>query len=152
VLDVRSAEVIHTDSFEYDTAFPEYGTEGGYSEPASGLRHTSPLMLLEALDQVFIRLQNKRVDLSLIGAVKIDAMQHCTVYADASFGERVESLDAVRGLLPQLGPSITRRTSLSGKTVPVKEAEYLAKELEKCGSMVALTGNRAELRFPHLRS
>ena len=76
VLDVRSAEVIHTDSFEYDTAFPKYGTEGGVlpsQHPA--LRHTSPLMLLEALDLVFGRLQRNGIDLGSIGAVKIDAMQ-----------------------------------------------------------------------------
>ncbi|MDM7999989.1 MAG: FGGY family carbohydrate kinase, partial [Dehalococcoidia bacterium] len=31
---------------------------------------------------------------------------------------------------------------------PAKEAEYLTKELEKHGSILSLTGNRAELRFP----
>ncbi len=91
------------------------------------IRHTSPFMLLEALDLVFSRLQKSGVDLGLIGAVKIDAMQHCTVYADASFGERVESLDAGQDLLPQLEPSITRRTSpIWEDRSPVKEAEYLA--------------------------
>jgi xylulokinase len=150
VLDVRGAGVVHTDSFEYDTAFPGYDTRGGVlrsDHPAT--RHTSPFMLLEALDLVFDRLQKSGVDLGLIGAVKIDAMQHCTVYADASFGERVGSLDAGQSLLAQLGTSITRRTSpIWEDRSPVKEAEHLAQELEKHGSIVALTGNRAELRFP----
>ncbi len=106
-------------------------------------------MLLEALDLVFDRLQKSGLDLGLIRAVKIDAMQHCTVYADASFAKRVGSLDAGPTLLAQLAPSITRRTSpIWEDRSPVKEAEYLAKRLEKHGSILGLTGNRAELRFP----
>jgi len=150
VLDVRGAGVVHTDSFDYDTAFPGYGTTGGVlhnERPA--IRHTSPFMLLEALDLVFGRLRESGMDLGRIGAVKIDAMQHCTVYADVSLGERMACLDAGQNLMPQLGPSITRRTSpIWEDRSPVKEAEYLAKELEKRGSILALTGNRAELRFP----
>jgi xylulokinase len=141
---------VHTDSLDYDTAFPSYGTQGGVlqsNDPV--MRHTSPFMLLEALDLVFGRLQKSGVDLGSIGAVKIDAMQHCTVYADVSFGEQVSSLDAAQDLLPQLAPSITRRTSpIWEDRSPVKEAECLTKELEKHGSILVLTGNRAELRFP----
>lgn len=150
LLDVHGAAVMHTDSFDYDTAFPEYGTEGGVLQnKGSVTRHTSPLMLLEALDLAFGRLQKGDVDLGSIGAIKIDAMQHCTVYADESFGERVESLDAQLSLLAQLDSSITRRTSpIWEDRSPVREAEYLTKELEKHGSIQALTGNRAELRFP----
>lgn len=150
VLDVRSAEVIHTDSFEYDTSFPGYGTEGGVlPSKHPSLRHTSPFMLLEALDLAFDRLRKSGVDLGLIGAVKIGAMQHCSVYADGSFGELVGSLDAAQDLLPQLAPGITRRTSpIWEDRSPAKEAEYLARALERHGSISAVTGNRAELRFP----
>ncbi|MDM8000970.1 MAG: hypothetical protein QUS33_13540, partial [Dehalococcoidia bacterium] len=150
MLDVRGGGVVHTDSFDYDAAFPKYGTEGGVLQNSNPvIRHTSPLMLLEALDLLFGRLQRNGIDLSLIGAVKIDAMQHCTVYADVSFAERVLSLDAAQDLLPQLAPAITRRTSpIWEDRSPAKEAEYLTKELEKHGSILSLTGNRAELRFP----
>ena len=150
VLDARSADVIYTDSFEYDDAFPGYGTEGGVlksDHPA--IRHTSPLMLLEALDLAFYRLQRSSVDLASIGAVKIDAMQHCTVYADASFGERIGALDAERNLPAQIEAGIPRRTSpIWEDRSPVKEVEFLDKALEKRGSVSALTGNRVELRFP----
>jgi len=44
-------------------------------------------------------------------AVKIDAMQHCTIYTDTSFGDRVQSLDEGQNLLAQLDTSITRKTS-----------------------------------------
>jgi xylulokinase len=150
VLDTRGADVIYTDSFEYDDAFPGYGTEGGVlKSDHPTIRHTSPLMLLEALDLAFYRLQRSSVDLASIGAVKVDAMQHCTVYADESFGERIGALDAERNLLDQIESSITRRTSpIWEDRSPVKEAEFLANALEKRGSVSALTGNRVELRFP----
>jgi xylulokinase len=150
VLDVRGAGVVHTVSFDYDTAFPKYGMQGGVLQSTNPVaRHTSPFMLLEALDLVFDRLQKSGVDLASIGAVKIDAMQHCTVYADASFAKRVGSLDAGPTLLARIGTGITRKTSpIWEDRSPVKEAEYLTTELEKHGSIVGLTGNRAELRFP----
>lgn len=150
VLDARSADVVHADSFEYDTAFPDHGTKGGVLQSRHpSLRHTSPFMLIEALDLVFGRLHKSGVEVGRIGAVKIDAMQHCTVYANASFGERVAALSPGQDLLPQVEPDITRRTSpIWEDRSPVKEAEHLANALEKHGSILALTGNRAELRFP----
>ena len=150
VLDVHSAEVLYTDSFDYDSAFGYYGTRGGVL-PAEQLeiRHTSPFMLIEALDLAFRRLHESDVDMSCIKAVKSDAMQHCTVYTDASFGELVAVLDPRQCLLPQLRSSITRETSpIWEDRSPVKEAAYLASALERYGSIPALTGNRAELRFP----
>jgi len=150
VLDVHGAGVVHTDSFDYDTTLPEYGTEGGVlPSQLPAIRHTSPFMMLEALDLVFSRLRRSSVDPGRIGAVKIDAMQHCSVYADASFAGQVASISPGQELLPQLKPTITRRTSpIWEDRCPVKEAEYLANALEKRGSILALTGNRAELRFP----
>jgi xylulokinase len=150
VLDVHSAEVLYTGSFDYDNAFGYYGTRGGVL-PAEQLeiRHTSPFMLIEALDLAFRRLHEGHVDMSCIKAVKSDAMQHCTVYTGASFGERVAVLDHHQYLLPQLGSSITRQTSpIWEDRSPVKEAAYIASALEKYGSIEAITGNRAELRFP----
>lgn len=150
VLDVRSTKVLRTDSFDYDTTFPKYRTKGGVLQSRlPAIRHTSPSMLLEALDLVFSRLHKSGVDMGLIGAVKVDAMQHCTVYTDNSFGDRVRSLDAGQTLLAQLDTSITRKTSpIWEDRSPVKEAKYLTNELEKYGSIMAFTGNRAELRFP----
>jgi xylulokinase len=61
----------------------------------------------------------------------------------------VGSLDAEQDLLPQLAPGITRGTSpIWEDRSSAKEAEYLTKELERHGSILTLTGNRAELRFP----
>jgi len=112
VLDVVDAEDVYAGNFEYDTVFAHYGTQGGVL-PAERpeTRHTSPFMLIEALDLAFRRLRDVGVDLGCVKALKVDAMQHCTVYTDGSFAELVTALDPSQQLLPQLRPSITRKTS-----------------------------------------
>jgi len=150
VLDVAQAQALYADTFEYDDVLSSYGTRGGVlpAEDAA-TRHTSPAMLIEALDLAFGRLQKGGVPTDRIGAVKIDAMQHCTVYVDGSFRERIESLDLRQPLLPQLEPSLTRKTSpIWEDRSPVEEAAYLDSTLETHGTISALTGNRVELRFP----
>jgi len=103
VLDINEAEIVYTGTIEYDSALAHYGTRGGVlpaDEPT--LRHTSPFMLIEALDLAFSELNSSGLDLGCIGVVKVDAMQHCTVYTDASFDERLACLDPGQptGILP----------------------------------------------------
>ena len=150
VLDVTSTHVIYTGSFDYDSTFPEYGTRGGVLLfEDSEIRHTSPFMLIEALDSGFNTLTNDGIDLSLIKAVKADGMQHCTIYTDESFGKRVRILDPRSELLGQLHLTITRKSSpIWEDRSPIKEAEYLTDVLKDKGGIENLTGNRAELRFP----
>ena len=150
VLNVHTAEVVYTYSFEYDSSLPSYGTHGGVlpgKNPET--RHTSPFMIIEALDLAFVKLQLSGIEVQEIKAVKIDAMQHCTVYADSSFSERLSALDPEFNLLPQLQPCITRKSSpIWEDRSTLEEANYLTNTIEKNGSMQCLTGNKVELRFP----
>jgi len=150
VLNVHTAEVVYTDSFEYDSFFSRYGTHGGVlPEENPEIRHTSPLMIIEALDMAFTRLQSSGSGVEDIRVVKIDAMQHCTVYTDSSFRGRVSDLDPDNELLPQLQPCITRKTSpVWEDRSTIEEVDYLTNALENNGAIQFLTGNRAELRFP----
>jgi xylulokinase len=106
-------------------------------------------MIIEALDTAFARLQASGVEIKHIKAVKIDAMQHCTVYADLSLVERLSNLDPRHNLLPQLLPCITRRSSpIWEDRSTTEEVNYLTNILAQNGSIQFLTGNKAELRFP----
>jgi xylulokinase len=150
VLDVESGNVEHLCSHEYDTCFPEYQTQGGVLPSADEeVRHTSPFMLLQALDLVFEQLKRDRIDLAQVRAIKIDGMQHCTVYASTLFAEALDKLDPDQDLLPQLRHTLSRRTSpIWEDRSPVQEAAYLTESLQDQGGIETLTGNRAELRFP----
>lgn len=150
LLDLNSSSISLNDSFNYDQAFPEYKTEGGVLPSGSNdIRHTSPFMLIEALDLAFKRLSESGTDTSLIKAVKCDGMQHCTVYANSSFRKTISTLDPGQNLLNQLGKCMSRKASpIWEDRSTSKEAEYLYNSLKSEGGISAITGNRAELRFP----
>ena len=71
ILDLNSGSIAYSDSFNYDKAFPDYMTEGGVLPSMNEeIRHTSPFMLIEAVDLAFNKLSESGIDLSLIKAVK----------------------------------------------------------------------------------
>jgi xylulokinase len=150
VIDCNSASVLYADSFNYDSTFPRYRTEGGVLPSENPeIRHTSPFMIIEALDHAFTKLKVDGIDLSLIGAVKTDGMQHCTIYTDSTFQRKLMSFDPESSLINQLESCITRRTSpIWEDRSPIQETDYLTASLREYGGITAITGNRAELRFP----
>ncbi len=150
VLEIESGKVEHLASQEYDICFPEYRTEGGVLVSSDGeVRHTSPFMLIQAFDLTFDRLHKDGIDLEQVRAIKVDGMQHCTVYANHRFGEALAKLDPQQDLLPQLRHTISRQTSpIWEDRSPLREATYLTESLLDQGGIESLTGNRAELRFP----
>ena len=156
VLDTETGELVLVDQISYDKEFPAYGTDGGVlpsEDPA--YRHTAPLMMVEALDRVFERLKDADLDLGRVAAVKIDGQQHCSVYTDGGFGERLAALwDVAKG-----GAQASLKTHFDGvfsrSTAPIwedrtseDEAAELTRALAAVGGVETLTGNRAELRFP----
>jgi xylulokinase len=150
VLDINSGAVIYADSFDYDSTFPRYQTSGGVLPSENPeIRHTSPFMIIESLDHAFTKLKTDGIDLSRIGAIKTDGMQHCTVYTDSTFQRKLMALEPQGNLISQLESSITRKTSpIWEDRSPVQESKYLTESLREYGGITAITGNRAELRFP----
>lgn len=150
VLDIERGDTVYKNKFDYDKEFPEYHTEGGVlKNTLPEIRHTSSYMLIESLDCVFKKLLNDSIDLNQIYIIKIDAMQHCTVYANGLFKCILKNLDSGNGLLKQLKPGITRSTiPIWEDRSPIEEVKFLTGILKKKDRLIKLTGNKAELRFP----
>jgi len=150
VLDLEPGEIVHIGSISYDSAFPEYGTHGGVlSSECPGVRHTSPLMLMEALDAILENLVNEKVDLTRVRVVKVDGMQHCTVFTNPLLTDMLTSLTPDRPLASQLGSCLSRQTApIWEDRSTAQEAAVLTDVLKDQGGIAELTGNRAELRFP----
>ncbi|OGS27010.1 MAG: hypothetical protein A2297_02995 [Elusimicrobia bacterium RIFOXYB2_FULL_48_7] len=150
VLDTAGGAIIYTGKIDYDSQFPEYGTAGGVlPSPDPEIRHTSPYLLVEALEHVFKKLKADSVDLSAVRAIKTDCMQHCTVYTNAYFAGAVANLKSSASLVSQIRPSFSRNTCpIWEDSSTRKEAETLTGLLRTKGGIIKLTGNRAELRFP----
>ncbi len=150
VLDMNKHNAVYKGKFDYDVQFPRYNTKGGVLRlDNDDIRHTSPFMLIEAIELTFKKLAEEKIDLGKIAAVKVDAMQHCTVYTDKHLSGVLSNLDPQKDLIQQLKPIISRQTSpIWEDRSPVKEAEYLTRELSSQGGINNITGNKAELRFP----
>jgi xylulokinase len=105
-------------------------------------------MMMEAVDKVFGRLVEEGVDLSAVKAVKADAMQHCSVYANRGFAPALKALSSSSSLCEQLKPAISRPTSpIWEDRTTGEQAELLTRWFKEPG-LAALCANKAELRFP----
>ncbi len=150
ILDLNDNNICYSDSINYDDTFPSYETIGGVLPSVNEqVRHTSPFMLIKAVDHAFKILSQSHVDLSMIRAIKTDGMQHCTVYVNSSFRKAISSLDPDQDLLKQISPCISRPSSpIWEDRSTATETHYLTDALKDKGGILHVTGNRAELRFP----
>lgn len=147
---VESGSIVAAYHLSYDETFPKYRTKGGVlPEMGADVRHTSPAMLLDALEEIFNHMRTDGLDLGRVGAVKIDAQQHCTVYADESLSIRLARFSEGEPVSAQLTPALTRDTApIWEDRSTVREARLLEQGLLAHGGVQQLTANRAELRFP----
>ncbi|MBN1899659.1 MAG: hypothetical protein JW827_12870 [Spirochaetes bacterium] len=146
--DVTRKEVIFKDKFEYDNLFPSYHTSGGVLPcKDEKVKHTSPSMLIESLDLAFTRLLENKIPVKDIKAIKLDAMQHCTVYLDSEFSSILSGLSVTKTLLEQIRPALTRNS------IPIWEDRSTLDQVSildriTSGKVARITGNAAEMRFP----
>jgi len=141
LLDVNKREIVYTSKFEYDAIFPEYGTSGGILPSDNpDIKHTSPFMLIESLDFLFDKLQNDGMNLKNIKAIKVDAMQHCSVYTNKKFEEKIRNLDPEMDLIYQLKGCLSRKRSpIWEDRSTTEEAKVLEERLSQFGGAGALT-------------
>lgn len=146
VLNTDDGSILRTAVIEFDKAFPQYGTVNGVLPNEASVRRTSPAMLIEALDAVFAALKGYLND---VAAVKMDGMQHCTVYAGSTFLSKLTSLPSADPLVTHIAPALTRTESpIWEDRSTAREASALADALAAYGGIEAVTANAAELRFP----
>lgn len=150
VLDVSGGDVVYAGGFAYDATFPHYGTSGGVlPDKDPSVRHAPSFMFPEALDAAFLHLRNAGIDMFRVKAVKVDAMQHCTVYVNDDFRHVVMTLDPGRFLLDQIGKCFARQTSPIWEDRSTRqEIEFLKNILGGKDEIIRETGNCPEPRFP----
>ncbi|MFP4010271.1 MAG: FGGY-family carbohydrate kinase [Spirochaetaceae bacterium] len=149
-LGAETGSMVAAYQLSYDESFPRYGSRGGVLPSMQPeVRHTAPSMLLDGLDELFRRMCADGLHLSRVGAVKLDAQQHCTVYSDHSLAGRLAELSEGEPLAAQLVPAFTRETAPIWEDRSTgREARLLEERLAAHGGIQKLTANRGELRFP----
>ncbi len=111
LIDPASGKIVSQISVNFGSEFPQYESPSGFIPGgADGEVHANPLMWLDALDLLFGRLAACG-DLSKVELIAGSGQQHGSVYLDASFDERLSSLDAQQSLASQISPALTRKTA-----------------------------------------
>jgi len=111
IIDPASGRITCQLSVNFGGDLPQYQSPSGFIPGGKdGEVHANPLMWLDALDLLFSKLSTA-TDLSQIRCIAGSGQQHGSVYLDASFDERLASLDPATGLSDQLSPALTRATA-----------------------------------------
>jgi xylulokinase len=136
-------------SLSFDEALPHYGTRHGvlpHTDPA--VAQSSPAMWAEALDLVFARLREQRLDLRRLAAISGSAQQHGSVYLNGGAGRGFATLDPARPLPVQIVPLLSRSVAPiwmdSSTQAECREIEAAAGGASR---LARHTGSRAFERF-----
>ncbi|MES2476243.1 MAG: FGGY-family carbohydrate kinase [Verrucomicrobiota bacterium] len=154
LIDPESAKIACQISVNFGADLPHYQSPSGFIPGGeNGVVHANPLMWLEALDLLFSRLA-AQTDLSKIKCLAGSGQQHGSVYLDASFEERLATLDPANSLVAQLSPCLTRQTSpIWMDTSTGAECAEITAALGSAEEVCARSGSVAIERFsgPQIR-
>jgi xylulokinase len=154
VIDPASGKITTQLAVNFGKDLPQYHSPSGFIPGgANGEVHSNPLMWIEALDLLFTRLA-AATDLSKIQLIAGSGQQHGSVYLDATFDERLASLDSGKALAEQLSPALTRVTSpIWMDTSTTAECREIAATVGGNETVCQLSGSIAIERFtgPQIR-
>src|SRR5262249_28060309 len=153
IVDTDTGEVIDR-SIAFGPRLPRYESPNGFLTNADPrIKHSDPLMWVEALDLVLGELRAAGVDLSAIRGVSGAGQQHGSVYLGRSL-DGAGKWDAGTPLVDQVRPLLSRKTApiWMDASTGVECAE-IAAAAGGDDKMVAITGSRAIERFtgPQIR-
>ena len=147
--------VVHELSLPFDETLPHYGTRNGVlpsSDPS--IAHSSPVMWVEALDRLFVRLAEARLDLARLTAISGSAQQHGSVYLNESAKRGLGTLHPDRALPQQIVPLLSRPIApIWMDSSTHAECREIEKAVGGAAALAQHTGSRAFERFtgPQIR-
>lgn len=155
VIDYDRRRIIYDRSLNFDETFPHYKTRNGVLPNANPLiKHSPPLMWVEALDRMFDWMKSDGVPLGKILAVSGSGQQHGSVYLNGSAPEALGSLNPQKQLVENVVGIFSRSTAPiwmdSSTTV---ECDEMRRKLGGIRATARLTGSDAFERFtgPQIR-
>ncbi len=154
IIDTDTGEILVNRSLKFGERLPHYGSPNGFLPNADPrIKHSDPLMWVEALDVLLQELRDGGVDLSQVHAVSGAGQQHGSVYLSRALDD-MGGWSTARTLVDQVRPLLARPTApiwMDGG--PEAEAAEITAALGNDGRVVALSGSRAIPRFtgPQIR-
>ena len=154
IIDMDTGTVCANHSVVFGERLPQYHSPKGFlvhEDPR--VRHSDPLMWVEALELLLADLVKAGVDLASVRGVSGAGQQHGSVYLARSF-DTVGAWSIDRPLRDQVQPLLSRRTSpIWMDSATSAECAEIARAVGGDDRMVTITGSRAIERFtgPQIR-
>lgn len=112
IINFKNKETVINYSLPFSEYFPDYNTDHGVIKSQDEkVKHSYPLMWVEALDKLFSIFKEKKIDLSLVKAISGSGQQHGTVYLNENFKTNLKNLEPNKNLKEQLLNSFSRETA-----------------------------------------
>lgn len=112
ILDANGGKIVAQESVNFEKDLPQFRHTGGHlPQTPEGEVHADPRMWLEALDQLFAKLQASGAPLARVAAIAGSGQQHASVYLKEDFETLLGKLDPEGSLAEQLAPTLSRPTS-----------------------------------------
>jgi xylulokinase len=154
VIDTDTGKLVAERSVNFGARLPHYRSPTGFlPNPDPAIKHSDPLMWVEALDIVLEELRDAGVNLGRIAGISGAGQQHGSVYL-------AKSVDAAGGwslsapLYEQVSALLARKTSpIWMDSSTSAECAEIAAAVGGDARVAELTGSRATLRFtgPQIR-
>jgi xylulokinase len=153
IVDTETGEVIDR-SVAFGPRLPQYASPSGFlANPDPRVKHSDPLMWVEALDLLLGELRAAGVDFSTIKGVSGAGQQHGSVYLGRPIAE-AGRWDAGKPLADQVRPLLSRKTAPIWMDASTgAECAEITQAAGGADKMVAITGSVAIERFtgPQIR-
>ena len=154
IIDTDTGAVCANQSVVFGERLPQYNSPKGFLvQEDPRVRHSDPLMWVEALELILGDLVKAGVDLGSVRGVSGAGQQHGSVYLARSF-DTVRAWSTDRPLHQQVRPLLSRRTSpIWMDSATSTECAEIARAVGGDERVVAITGSRAIERFtgPQIR-
>ena len=154
VVDTAKGKLVLEASVNFGKDLPQYASPNGFlAHPDPLVKHSNPLMWVEALELLFTRLKAQGFDFSKLAGISGSGQQHGSVYLTAEWLKRCQ-WDATRPLVEQVRPLLSRATApIWMDSSTTAECREIAASVGGDEVVVRLSGSRAIERFtgPQIR-
>ena len=154
IIDTDRGEVVADRSVAFGERLPRYRSPSGFlAHDDARVKHSDPLMWVEALDLLLTDLRAAGVDLSRVRGISGAGQQHGSVYLRRPIGD-LKGWSASAPLVDQVRPLLSRETApIWMDSATTAECAEIARAAGGDERVVAITGSRAIERFtgPQIR-
>jgi xylulokinase len=155
LIDLDARQVVYEKSLNFHQALPQYHTQNGVLPNRDPLvKHSPPLMWVEALDLLFAQMKHDGAPLGEVLAISGSGQQHGSIYLNARAASALAKLNPKKSLVENIRGIFSRQTSpIWMDSSTASECAEIRKKLGGIKPIAQKTGSDTFERFtgPQIR-